>query len=90
MGAILLQAIKPLLLEYVEKARAALPATFAALISWITTNLPTTIDKATALFKRLYADLTARIVAWVPTTSPWLTKVGNAAVDKIKAALAKL
>lgn len=90
MGELLLKAAKPILLEYLEKIRKAAPAAILAAIAAVVAYLPTTIDKAAALFRQVYSDLVGRVGAWLPTTAAPLTTTAGKLTDKAKGLIAKL
>lgn len=81
--------VKKPLLEQVEASRKALPATLVNLSTQAVAFLPTTVEKATAVFRTTYTGLVTRLTGWIPTTIPALTRLGNRLADwavvKIKA-----
>lgn len=84
MGAILLQAIKPVLLDYIERARKGAPAAILAAITAIVAWLPTSIDRATETFRSLYTRGTVAIGVWLPTTVVQVTSVTGTVLDWLK------
>jgi hypothetical protein len=91
MADIILKAIKPALSDLLDKLKAQAPAAIDALIAWLITVLPGSVDKLTAAFRTLYSDITTRLVAWLPSTKAPLVATIDKAVGFIKTkVLAKL
>lgn len=88
--SLIINALKPKLIEYIEAGRAGLPAAVTSLITTINTWLPTSVDKATAAFRNTYTDVTVRISKTLPARQVQLVTVGGKALDWIKVKAQKL
>lgn len=83
MAEVLLKALKPTLLQYIDKAKAAAPAAIAALIVKLQSWLPQTIEKASS-------GLKAAAARELPAAGPALTTASVQAADWAKVKVAKL
>jgi hypothetical protein len=90
MAQMVLNAIKPKLVELLMKAKASIPGALDALIAWLVGMLPTTVDKLTAGFKQVYGDIVTRLVAWLPSTKVPLTSAGDKLIELLKKVIGKL
>lgn len=83
MAKLIIDAIKPVLREFITKIKTGAPAAIDALIAWLLGILPGTIDKLTAAFHTLYGDIVGRLLAWIPTTRGPLVSAINKLLDLI-------
>ena len=86
MVDILKRALIPELLKIIAKARAGLPGGVQSLIGQAQTFLPTTIEKATAL----YTKAVSGIGAWLPSQAPAVTRTGGRLLSWLEAQAKKL
>lgn len=75
----LLNAVKGPLKDTIDKARVGAPAAIDKALAAASATVAGSTAKATAGFANVYADLSARTAAWLPTTKAQLT----AAADKL-------
>lgn len=85
MASFLVNAVKPTLTEALDKTKSAAPAFIDTTIAKASTTITESVEDASALFARLYADLAGRLGAWLPTTKPTLTTKVNAFIVWAKA-----
>lgn len=84
MADMILKAIKPVLAELLDKLRVGAPAAIDAALAWLAALLPGSVANVTAAFHTLYADVTTRLAAWLPTTKPTLTAAVDSSVAFVK------
>jgi hypothetical protein len=91
MADLILAALKPALGQMIDRLKAAVPGYVDALILWLVTVPPASVDKVTAAFRTLYTDITTRLVAWLPSTKAPLVRGISGFLEFVKTkALAKL
>jgi hypothetical protein len=90
MAKIILDAIKPAIIEMLTKVKASIPGALDALIAWLVGMLPTTVDKLTAGFKQVYGDIVTRLIVWLPSTKVPLTSAGDRLIELLKKVIGKL
>lgn len=77
MFDLIIKSIKPALAEYVDKAIKGAPEAIRSLLAQIVAWLPTTTDKATALFRNTYGSGVEKLSSWIPTQVPVITKLAD-------------
>lgn len=82
MGAMLIKAAIPAIIEYIEKARKAAPAFILASITGIVAWLPSSVEKATLTFRSLYTRAITLIGAWLPTQVAPVTAIAGKVLDR--------
>ena len=83
----LIRAVKGPAIDVIENARTKIPANLQSGITSISAFLPTTIAGVSSAFTRTYTDVTVRVVAWLPSTVPTLTRLANKLMDKLVAGI---
>jgi hypothetical protein len=68
MGGMIINALKPAILEFLDKILKGSPATVKTLLAQVITWLGGSTDTATGVFRKNWADLTTKLVVWLPTT----------------------
>lgn len=84
MAEIILKAIKPLLADLLDKVKSGAPSLIDAVLAWLASALPGSVDKVTAGFRTLYGDATGRLAAWLPSIKPGLITAVDGAVAFVK------
>jgi hypothetical protein len=90
MAQIILSAIKPALIDLLDRARKLAPGAIDQLFAMVLAWLPSSIDKATAAFRTLYSDIVARVTAWLPAAKPRLGLLVDRVVKWLKVQAGKL
>lgn len=90
MASLIISALKPALIELLDKARKLAPGAIDKLVLQLLAWLPASIDKATAAFRTLYSDIVARVTAWLPAAKPRAVTLVDRAVAWAKTQAGKL